>query len=260
MLNVVVLSCGELGFEVADRLRKLNKIRTVSLLTTPYKRKQHGFYGKVLHVYRMEGWMGFTCILRRKMIRLLCPGSNHDEASSQVASLNPSIRHFRFTNFHDDECLETLKELQPDLGVIAGTYILKEKVFEIPHLGSINLHSGKAPEYRGAAPAFWELYNGESHVGITIHKVTARLDSGGILMQELFPIENAPKGDPMKYLENYRKHVLRPNGIRMLAETVARIGDGTIEPWTQNHSKAMTYRTPDYKAIQELQRRVTKRR
>jgi peptidoglycan/xylan/chitin deacetylase (PgdA/CDA1 family) len=62
---------------------------------------------------------------------------------------------------------------------------LRDGVFDIPRYGSINLHSGKTPEYRGAAPAFGERHNGESAVGITIHRVAAALDAGDVLRQEL---------------------------------------------------------------------------
>jgi len=260
MLNVVVLSCGELGVEVAASLRQLNKVRTVTLVTAPYKRKQVGIRAKMNQVYRTEGWRGFTSLFKAKMVQVFCPGNGREKVCPQAAYLDPSIRHFYFSDFHDDECVDYLKKLDLDLGVIAGTYILREKVFGIPGLGSINLHSGKAPEYRGAAPAFWELYNGELHVGITIHQVTARLDSGDILLQELFPIERTPKGDPVLYLERYRMQVLMPNGIRMLGEAVAKIACGNIEPQAQGHSKAMTYRTPLYKDKQELRRRIMKRR
>jgi methionyl-tRNA formyltransferase len=150
--------------------------------------------------------------------------------------------------------------LKADLGVVAGTYILRESVFALPRLGSINLHSGKAPEYRGAAPAFWELYNGEREVGITIHRVTAALDAGHILRQETFPLDPAPVEDPMAYLERYRREVLRPQGVRLVAETVAALADGTVVERPQDPARARTYRTPDLAAARELRRRVARRR
>lgn len=153
-----------------------------------------------------------------------------------------------------------LREFAPDLGVVAGTYVLKDAVFSIPRLGSINLHSGKAPEYRGAAPAFWELYNGEREVGITIHRVATALDAGDILLQKTFPLDPAPPGDPLEYLEGYREQVLRPNGISLIAHAVAQIANGTARAWPQDATRARTYRTPDYRALRELRRRVKARR
>jgi methionyl-tRNA formyltransferase len=144
--------------------------------------------------------------------------------------------------------------------VVAGTYILGETVFTIPRLGSVNLHSGKAPEYRGAAPGFWELYNGEREVGITIHRVATALDAGNILLQEAFPLDPMPPGDPLAYLERYRREVLQPNGVRLLVRAVADIASGRVHEQPQDPARARTYRTPDYRAIRELRRRVEARR
>ena len=144
--------------------------------------------------------------------------------------------------------------------MVAGTYVLQESVFSIPRLGSINLHSGKAPEYRGAAPGFWELYNGEREVGITIHRVAAALDAGDILVQETFPLDPAPAGDPLDYLERFRAEVLRPNGVRLLVQAVTELARGTARPRAQDPARARTYRSPDHRAVRQLRRRVRTRR
>ena len=133
-------------------------------------------------------------------------------------------------------------------------------MFSIPRLGAINLHSGKAPTYRGAAPAFWELFNGEHEVGITIHRVTAELDAGTILIQETFPLDPAPAGDPLAYLERYRAEVLEPHGIRLVAEAVGRIAAGTAVDTPQDTTQARTWRSPNHAAVRELRRRVRERR
>jgi methionyl-tRNA formyltransferase len=127
-------------------------------------------------------------------------------------------------------------------------------------MGCITLHTGKAPEYRGAAPAFWELYNGETDIGVTVHEVTADLDAGRILAQESFPLDSAPAGDPMDYVLSIRDEVLLPNGVRMLAEGVGAIARGTAEWSTQDPTNARTYRTPEYRAKRELAKRVARRR
>jgi peptidoglycan/xylan/chitin deacetylase (PgdA/CDA1 family)/folate-dependent phosphoribosylglycinamide formyltransferase PurN len=260
-LNVVVLSCGTLGVEVANRLLALPQVHTVSLVTTPYSRKKLGLIKALRRSYRREGpWVLIGRVAGALMRRLLLRRHRAKDDSAEILDLHPAVRHLRFTDFHQPECIEAIKALRPDLGVVAGTYILKPEVFSIPVHGSINLHSGKAPEYRGSAPAFWELYNGESSVGITIHRVTASLDAGHILLQETFPLDIAPGGDPLAYIEHYRQTALRPNGIRMLAEAVGRIADRTAEEREQDPTYARTYPTPDYRSVRELRRRVRQRR
>ena len=258
-LDVVVFSCGSLGAEVATQLLKVPSVASVSLITAPYQRRPLTLAKRIRTVFRNQGAWGLAVAAAQKILPFLRDQSARLPEEGP-GPLHPAIRHAHFRDFHDAECLETLRQWQPDLGVVAGTYILKPEVFAAPRLGSINLHSGKVPEYRGAAPAFWELYHGEPLVGITIHRVHAAVDAGEVLMQELFPLETAPAGDPMVYVETYRRNVLRPNGIRMLVDTVARIAAGTASATPQDHGRSTTYRTPDHKSIRELRARVKERR
>jgi folate-dependent phosphoribosylglycinamide formyltransferase PurN len=251
-LNVAVLTCGPLGFEVAARLREIPEVGEVRVFTTPYRMPQRSAMGTLKHLHRMEGWPGVIAAVRRRL------GGGSASNGNSTWSL-PSNGE-SFTDFHDNDCRVALRGFSPDLGVVAGTYILKPQVFTIPRLGCINLHSGKVPEYRGAAPGFWELYNGEREVGITIHRVTDKLDGGAVLLQELFPLDPAPATDPSSYLEWLRDNVLRPNGIRMLAEAVARIARGEVTEEPQDLTRARTYRSPDYRTLRELRRRVAARR
>jgi len=257
-LSVVVLSCSGQGAEVAARLRALDVVRSVALLTAPYTRRRPTLRAKIRNAYRAEGLPGLVSALRRRLGRLR--RSAREAGTLAEATLDPSIPHFHFADFHGRDCLDRLALLRPDLGLVVGTYILKEPVFGVPRLGCVNLHSGKVPEYRGSAPGFWELYNGERQVGITIHKVTATLDAGDILLQECFPIDPAPRGDPLRYLEAYRREVLWPNGVRMLVEAVTALASGTAQWRPQEHARARTYPRPDYAAVKELRRRVRARR
>ena len=254
-LRVAVLSCGDLGDAVARELARVPGVGRVALVTAPYVRKPLSLVGKIRHVSRTQGPGRLFAVLAAKLL-----GSQASSPQPGIGGAEPGVEHHHVPDFHDPACLATLRAFEPDLGVVAGTYILKEAVFSLPRLGSINLHSGKAPEYRGAAPAFWELYNGEREVGITIHRVATALDAGNILLQETFPLEPAPHEEPLAYLERYRREVLRPNGVRLLAQAVAQIANGGGTERPQDPARAKTYRTPDYRAVRELRRRVRARR
>ncbi|HEX6965826.1 MAG TPA: formyltransferase family protein [Gemmatimonadaceae bacterium] len=259
-LSVVVLSCGSLGNDVAERLRGARGVGRITLITAPYRQKPLSLPRKLRYVHRMQGWPGLAAAVAGKLAAPIRGARDASSRNADVDGVDPAIPHLRFDDFHDPACIQALHALKPDLGVIAGTYILEESVFGVPRLGSINLHSGKVPEYRGAAPAFWELYNGETQVGITIHRVAAAVDAGGVLLQELFALDPAPAGDPLAFVERYRRDVLRPNGVRLLVEAVERIANGTAVERPQQDAVARVYRTPDYRAIRELRRRVTERR
>ena len=87
----------------------------------------------------------------------------------------------RVGNLNGPESIAALRECKADLAVVLGTRILRSEVFSLPRLGSINLHKGKVPEYRGMPPGFWELYEGERTAGITVHFVSAKLDAGDVV-------------------------------------------------------------------------------
>jgi methionyl-tRNA formyltransferase len=58
--------------------------------------------------------------------------------------------------------------------------------------GTINVHHGAVPDYRGGPPVFWELADGEDTVGFTIHRIDAGIDTGPVLAQGAVPIERRP--------------------------------------------------------------------
>lgn len=258
-MRAVVLSCGDLGIEIANALAQDGAADVVGLFMTPYKVPQRTIAGKLSHVYRMQGWTGIPKVAAAKVGSLIFR-RDASAIDRRDPALSSNVPLYAFTDFHDSEARAALADLKPDLGVIAGTYILKDSVFLIPRLGSINLHSGNVPRYRGAAPAFWEIYNGEKSVGITIHRVAASVDAGHVLSQEEFPVDTAPAGDPIEYIDEFRRDVLRPNGVRMIVSTVRALAEGREIETPQDAALAHTYKTPDHRAVRELRRLVRERR
>lgn len=88
----------------------------------------------------------------------------------------------------NQEFVEQLKALQPDLFVVVAFRILPKEIFEIPRYGSFNLHASLLPKYRGAAPIQWALINGETETGLTTFKLAEKVDTGNIYLQEKVPI------------------------------------------------------------------------
>ena len=122
-------------------------------------------------------------------------------------------------NINGEEACELVRDLCPDLGIALAAPILKQKLFSIPRLGTINLHKGRLPDYRGMPPAFWELKNGEQEVGCTIHRVDVGLDSGDILLARSTPVENFSTIAGMQA----KLHHL---GVNMVCEAVELISSG----------------------------------
>jgi len=74
----------------------------------------------------------------------------------------------------DSEFLDILKSLNADLFVVVAFRILPEMVFDMPPLGTINIHPSLLPKYRGAAPINWTLIQGETKTGVTIIKISKK--------------------------------------------------------------------------------------
>jgi methionyl-tRNA formyltransferase len=194
----------------------------------------------------------------RKLRALFGGGDGAPLGTPQPAPTDLRVVHIK--RFETPEGLDALRALSPDLAVVDGTYILKEPVFSLPRFGSVNLHCGRLPDYKGAPPGFWELYNGEPEVGVTVHRVTARLDAGPVLASTTVPIEHAPSDDPMVYVNRLWRESLRREGIRLLCEVAAAVAAGTARARPQGTTTHPTYRFPDWRVVKELRARVRERR
>ncbi len=84
---------------------------------------------------------------------------------------------------------QDLVDLKPDLLLVVSFGLIIPRWFlEVPSIGAINVHPSLLPKYRGPAPIQWAVRNGESETGITIIRMSERMDAGNILYQERFPI------------------------------------------------------------------------
>lgn len=94
------------------------------------------------------------------------------------------------TNLKSPGFLEQLKKIAADLQVVVAFRMLPEVVWNMPPLGTINLHASLLPQYRGAAPINWAIINGEKETGVTTFKLQHAIDTGNILLQQKIKIEN----------------------------------------------------------------------
>ena len=93
-------------------------------------------------------------------------------------------------DIHSEAALDFVRHLDADLGLVFGTKILKPALFEIPKQGSINIHKRKVPDYRGGgAVGLWELLDDQKEIGVTVHRVEAKVDVGAVVRSALIPIE-----------------------------------------------------------------------
>ncbi|MEQ8583127.1 MAG: methionyl-tRNA formyltransferase [Marinoscillum sp.] len=92
------------------------------------------------------------------------------------------------TNLKDPAFQEELKSYRADAHIVIAFRMLPETVWNMPPLGSYNLHASLLPDYRGAAPINWAIINGETETGVTTFKLQHEIDTGNILFQVKEPI------------------------------------------------------------------------
>jgi methionyl-tRNA formyltransferase len=121
-----------------------------------------------------------------------------------------------------DEFLFSLQELKPDLQVVVAFRMLPEQVWNLPDLGTYNVHASLLPNYRGAAPINWALMNGEPQSGVTIFKLKHEIDTGSIVMQDSVEL-----GTEMNAGELH--DVLMERGAQLLIKSLNQIENGTVQ-------------------------------
>jgi len=95
------------------------------------------------------------------------------------------------TKLKDPEFVEALKKIDAHLFVVVAFRMLPEVVWDMPPMGTINVHGSLLPSYRGAAPINWAVINGEKETGVTTFKLKAAIDTGNILLQDKLPISES---------------------------------------------------------------------
>ena len=91
-------------------------------------------------------------------------------------------------NLKNEAFTTELKALQADLQIVVAFRMLPEVVWNMPRLGSFNLHASLLPQYRGAAPINWAIINGEKETGVTTFFLQQAIDTGNIILQKKLPI------------------------------------------------------------------------
>lgn len=106
-------------------------------------------------------------------------------------ALEHNIPVYQPIKARDEEFINTLKEINPDvIVVVAYGQILPKALLDIPKYGCINVHVSLLPKYRGAAPINWVIINGEEKTGVTTMYMDEGLDTGDIILQNEFPLDD----------------------------------------------------------------------
>lgn len=164
------------------------------------------------------------------------PGQRGEPVAEAAAKFDiPVLRPGRMRS---PEVVERIKELAPDLGVMAFvTDIVPGEVLRLPRLGTIQYHPSLLPRHRGASAINWAIIMGEAKTGLTIFYPDEGIDTGPILLQKEVEI------DPDDTVGSLYFNKLFPLGVEAMVEAVRLVREGRAPRIPQDESQA-TYEEP----------------
>ena len=150
------------------------------------------------------------------------PGAKYEHAA---ITGDARVRWLTVDDIHGTAAVAQMREFAPDLGISLGAPVLRETAFAVPRIGTINLHKGKVPEFRGMPPAFWEFETGATAFGCTVHRVVSALDAGDVLLDHR--LERAPHAT-LKGVQLLLDEI----GVELVCRAVGEIENGRAN-WRQ---------------------------
>ena len=111
-------------------------------------------------------------------------GQKLQESAVKKFALSQGIPVLQPERFRDEIFLNALREWNADLQLVVAFKMLPEVVWNMPPLGTVNLHASLLPDYRGAAPINWAVMNGESYSGVSTFLLKHEIDTGNVIFQE----------------------------------------------------------------------------
>ncbi len=144
----------------------------------------------------------------------------------------------RVTSVNSDVCLQTLKQLNPDVIIVNGTGIISKKVLNSIDAAFINTHAGITPNYRGVHGGYWALANDDkANCGVTVHLVDPGIDTGGILYQALIKPTKQDNFTTYTYLQI-------GEGIQLMKKAINSYLDGNLKAQESTTTKSALWYHP----------------
>lgn len=151
------------------------------------------------------------------------------ESAVKKYAIEKNLKVLQPEKFKNPEFLNELRSLNADLQVVVAFRMLPEVVWDMPRLGTFNLHGSLLPQYRGAAPLNWAVINGETKTGVTTFLLDHEIDTGKILFKKEIEIwENDTVGTIHDSLMEI--------GAKLVVQTVDALAEGNYKAISQNDS------------------------
>ncbi|MCK9531702.1 MAG: polysaccharide deacetylase family protein [Gammaproteobacteria bacterium] len=256
----IVVFAGDLSYPVCKNIVAIEQAlpdqRWLILVHTP-RRTPGQRLRRHWKLLRRHGWRHVPHVCARLRSRWQSPCTPDGESAPggeftlQALQASPRVVIREMADLHGADVLKEVRRFAPDLGLSLGAPILRRTLFDIPRLGTLNLHKGKLPDYRGMPPVFWELWNGEATVGCTVHWMEEALDAGPIAAESTLEVDQyaTVKGLLLR---------LDELGISLVRDVVLDVAAGRM-PRRPQPARGHTFRRPTLAQVASLERRLAAR-
>jgi methionyl-tRNA formyltransferase len=147
-------------------------------------------------------------------------------------AVSQNLKILQPTNLKDESFLKELRDLNANLQVVVAFRMLPKAVWQMPALGTFNLHASLLPQYRGAAPINWAIINNERKTGVTTFFIDEKIDTGNIITNREVSIENKETAETLH-------DKLMETGSELVLETLQLIEKGIAAPKPQPQSDTL---------------------
>ena len=140
---------------------------------------------KIVMEFKKKRGFYIIIMILKSILKKLSGIKNND---AKEFYLSRDINIFTAKSLYDEATINHLKSLKPDFIIRNGFGIIKDPILSISRLGVLSYHHGDIRKYRGQPPAFWELYNNEREMAVTVQVLNSGIDNGKIVKQAFFEI------------------------------------------------------------------------
>ncbi|HXB41981.1 MAG TPA: methionyl-tRNA formyltransferase [Bacteroidia bacterium] len=154
-------------------------------------------------------------------------GQQLQQSAVKQFAVTHNLKVLQPANLKEESFIKELKELNADLQVVVAFRMLPETVWNMPKMGTYNLHGSLLPHYRGAAPINWAIINGDKETGVTTFKLKHEIDTGSILLQDKITITEEMNAGQLH-------DVMMMKGAELLLRSVKIIEEGNVVLKEQN--------------------------
>jgi methionyl-tRNA formyltransferase len=226
-------------------------IQQISCSSTMGKRSRLRLLRELTVLY---GPLGILRLLIRTGTARLLEKMPRDRTAKRFYGLEQIARAYaipykKIGNPNSREFVESARRRSADVIIsVACPYILKEPLLSLPARGCVNIHHAPLPRYKGMMPTFWQMYHGETTVGVAVHFMAPELDEGVVLLQERLAIQ--PGESLHQLIRRSKRH-----GANCMARALRQIqaGSEVLTPVDTGQGSYFTF--PTIAELREFRRR-----